>query len=273
MALTFDKKFGLDFVAGVPHSPGVYRFLNRDDKLVYVGKAKDLRRRLSQYRRPKRIKAHRKMKRIVKSSARLEWEVTASEKAALLLENELIQKHRPRWNVAGAYSFLYPTVGVKRTERHLHVAYSTHADELGRHQFQLFGCYRNRTVAKAGFEALVRIYGWLGHLERAPEHLPYTAWRPFRQIDQTLDSQLTDLLWGESDAFLQTVILQLLEKPAARRDAAEVQECVEALKAFFATECTKLKRLRTAAGVDYIKQQDRDPLTIRADFDAPPSTA
>jgi len=112
MKCIFDQKFGEDFVAGVPHSPGVYRFFNRHGELVYVGKAKDLRRRLSQYRAPKRVKAHRKMKRIVKSSARLEFEVTASEKDALLLENALIQQHRPRLNVAGAFSFLYPSIGL-----------------------------------------------------------------------------------------------------------------------------------------------------------------
>lgn len=269
MALTFDNKFGLEFVAGVPHSPGVYRFLNRDGKLLYVGKAKDLRRRLSQYRRPKRIKAHRKMKRIVKSSAHLEYEVTASEEDALLLENELIQKHRPKWNVAGAYSFLYPSIGLKRTERHLHLAYSTHADDLALHQFRLFGCYRNRQVTKAGFEAMVGLLSWLGHRERAPERLPYTAWRPFRQIPESLDLEITNLMMGESDGFLQAVILQLLERPAARRDAAEVQKSVEALKAFFDIEATKLKRLRVASGLEYIRQEERDPVTIRAPVETP----
>ncbi|OIP36752.1 MAG: hypothetical protein AUK47_14705 [Deltaproteobacteria bacterium CG2_30_63_29] len=265
MKCIFDQKFGEDFVAGVPHSPGVYRFFNRHGELVYVGKAKDLRRRLSQYRAPKRVKAHRKMKRIVKSSARLEFEVTASEKDALLLENALIQQHRPRLNVAGAFSFLYPSIGLKRDARHVHLALSTQAEALAKREFRLFGCYRNRSITKAGFEALLKLFEWLGHPERAPERLPYTSWQRFRQIPKELDSAVAGFLLGESDAFLEAAILQLLEKPAARRQAADVQECMESLKLFFDTECRKLKSLRAELGVEYIAQEERDRASIRAE--------
>ena len=46
----FDQRFGVDFLAGVPTAPGVYRFLDAAGALLYVGKAGSLRRRLAQYR-------------------------------------------------------------------------------------------------------------------------------------------------------------------------------------------------------------------------------
>ena len=262
----FDKKFGADFLASVPTDPGVYRFFDAADKLVYVGKAKNLRRRLGGYRNAKRTKAHRKMRRIVRAGVRVELEVTVTEEAALLLENALIQEHRPRLNVEGAFSFLYPVIGLKRTQRHLHVAYSTMADDLAENGFRLFGSYRNRTTARAGFDALEQVLGWLGHTEGAPKRVPYTAWRRFRQVPKPLDDELADLLLGESDRFLESMILLLVNKAAARRDAAEVQAAVRDLKTFFDTEGARFKRVRAVAGADYVPQEERDQATIRADF-------
>lgn len=267
----FDKKFGADFLASVPTAPGVYRLFDADDVLIYVGKAKDLRRRLTQYRNAGRKKAHRKMRTIVREGVRLELEVTASEETALLLENALIRELRPRLNVEGAYSFLYPVVGLKRTQRHLHVAYSTMSEELASHGFRRFGCYRNRGITRAGFDALDRVLGWLGHVEGAPAQVPYTAWRRFRQIPEALDDELAGLLLGDSDALLQTAILGLVDKPAARRDATEVQAALRALKTFFDTEAVRFAHLRALTGADYIAQDDRDPADIRAGFAAGPS--
>src|SRR4051812_18544070 len=95
----FDRKLGRDFLAQLPNSPGVYRIYDDQGALIYVGKAKSLRRRLAQYRNTKRIKKHSKMRSIIRDSACVQWEVCASELEACLRENELIQAHRPKWNV------------------------------------------------------------------------------------------------------------------------------------------------------------------------------
>ena len=265
MALnTFDKTFGKDFLATVPRNPGVYRFVGPTDKVVYVGKAKDLRARLSQYRLAKRIKAHRKMKRIVKAGSRIEFDVTDTEQDALLLENKLIQELRPRLNVAGAYSFMYPSLGLKREGRDLDLAYSTEPEHMEAYAFALFGSYRSRNVTKTSFEALVQILAWLGHLDSTPERLPYTSWRRFRQIPKDLDASLSSFLLGDSQAFLEQAILYLLENPDARDKASEVQACMDTLKSFYAIECVKLARLRESEACDYIPQGERDPASIRA---------
>jgi len=266
MNRAFDKKFGADFLDSVPRAPGVYRYYDRNDTLVYVGKAKDLRQRLAQYRNAQQIKPHRKMRKVVRAAVRLEFETTETEADALRLENEIIQMHRPRLNVDGAFTFLYPTIGLKRDARYLHVACTTQADELVAHGFRPFGCYRNRLVTRAGFDALVELLTWLGHVEGAEELLPYTLWRRFRQVPESLDTQLADLLLGNSDAFLQSAILLLVDKAVARRNPAEVQAALEAVKTFYDMECVRLAGLLEVSGEVYIANELRDQATIDARF-------
>ena len=108
----FDRKFGLGFLSGVPPAPGVYRLFDDAGVLLYVGKAGNLRRRLGQYRATTRRKPDRKRRALVRAAARITWEVCESPLAAALAEIRLIQSLRPRRNVASAFPFLYPFVGV-----------------------------------------------------------------------------------------------------------------------------------------------------------------
>jgi excinuclease ABC subunit C len=82
-----------------PNRPGVYGMLDRDDQLIYVGKAKNLRTRLHSYFRKKG--RPRKAAKIVAHARSIVWEVVPSEFASLLRELELIRRWRPRWNVQG----------------------------------------------------------------------------------------------------------------------------------------------------------------------------
>src|SRR5262245_41955192 len=106
----FDRKFGAEFVESLPGSPGVYLIYDQQNELIYVGKAKNLKRRLSQYRNTIRRKKHRRMRGIVKDAARIEIQRVDTDFEACVAEMMLIQKHRPRWNIVGAYSFLYPLI-------------------------------------------------------------------------------------------------------------------------------------------------------------------
>ena len=262
----FDKTFGVEFLASVPRCPGVYRFYGKEGEVLYVGKAKDLRARLTQYRNARRIKAHRKMKRIVRESARIEIEVTPSEVEALILENALIQDLEPRFNVAGAFSFLYPSLGVKRTTHHLHLAYSTEPEQLQGEGFVCFGSYRSRRITRSGFDALVDLYSRLGHRETSEKRVPYGAWRRFRQAPKALDAPLSAFLLGESTGFLEEAILILLEKPDARSDASAVQGRVKELRRFYAQEAQKLRAILNLIGERYVAQAARDRAAIRAGF-------
>ena len=82
----------------IPHEPGVYRFLDEEGVILYVGKAKNLKYRLSSYFGEKK---HTQYKTVLltRNSARIEYTVVTTEHDALLLENSLIKKFQPRYNV------------------------------------------------------------------------------------------------------------------------------------------------------------------------------
>ncbi len=82
----------------VPRQPGVYRFIDEEEKILYVGKAKDLRSRVASYFGNRRDRAHR-TRVMVKNADHLEFTVVETEADALLLENSLIKKYQPRYNV------------------------------------------------------------------------------------------------------------------------------------------------------------------------------
>jgi len=98
---SFDRKFGAEFLESLPGSPGVYLVYDQEGELIYVGKAVNLKRRLSQYRNTIRRKKHRRMRGIVKEAARIEIQCAENHLDACLTETMLIQKHRPRWKHRG----------------------------------------------------------------------------------------------------------------------------------------------------------------------------
>ena len=93
----------------IPKEPGVYRFIDEKDVIIYVGKAKKLRNRVASYFGEKKHQAF-KTRTMVKNARRLEFTVVESEADALLLENTLIKKFQPRYNVmlkdAKSYTYL-----------------------------------------------------------------------------------------------------------------------------------------------------------------------
>ncbi|RMF04237.1 MAG: excinuclease ABC subunit C, partial [Bacteroidetes bacterium] len=82
----------------IPKKPGVYRFLDEEGQILYVGKAKNLRSRTSNYFGQRKDRQNR-TRVMVKNAARLEFTVVDSETDALLLENALIKQYQPRYNV------------------------------------------------------------------------------------------------------------------------------------------------------------------------------
>jgi excinuclease ABC subunit C len=98
-------------VKTLPNSPGVYQYFDKDDVIIYVGKAKNLKKRVSSYF----TKNHEygKTRVLVKKIVRLEHIVVNSETDALLLENNLIKKYQPRYNVLLKDDKSYPWICIK----------------------------------------------------------------------------------------------------------------------------------------------------------------
>jgi excinuclease ABC subunit C len=84
----------------LPEKPGCYLMRDRRGRIIYVGKARSLRRRVGNYFRPAAMRrADPRLRSLLKSVQDLEWLVTRDEQQALLTENELIKQHQPRYNV------------------------------------------------------------------------------------------------------------------------------------------------------------------------------
>ncbi len=97
----------------LPSDPGVYRFLNAEGTIIYIGKAKNLKKRVLQYFvDPERLT--RKTRVLVSKIADLEHTVVESEQDALLLENNLIKEYQPRYNILLKDSKTYPWICIKR---------------------------------------------------------------------------------------------------------------------------------------------------------------
>lgn len=82
----------------IPKSPGVYKFLDKEEHILYVGKAKNLKNRLSSYFGNKKHQAY-KTRVLVKNADHIDYTIVETETDALLLENTLIKRHQPRYNV------------------------------------------------------------------------------------------------------------------------------------------------------------------------------
>lgn len=84
--------------ASLPDSPGIYRFYNTDDVLIYVGKAKSLKKRVASYFN-KQSQYNAKTEKLVSEIRRIEYTISISEFDALLLENNFIKKNQPKYNI------------------------------------------------------------------------------------------------------------------------------------------------------------------------------
>ena len=102
-------------IALFPHSPGVYRYYDSEGIVIYVGKAKDLHKRVAQYfAPPERLTA--KTRILVSKIADAQYSVVDSEADTLLLENNLIKQYRPKYNILLKDSKTYPWICVTGDE-------------------------------------------------------------------------------------------------------------------------------------------------------------
>lgn len=264
---TFDRKFGDDFLPGVPAEPGVYRFYGPADALLYVGKARNLRRRLAQYRTTGRRKKERKRRALVRLAERITWEVCESELDASLAEIRLIQSLRPPRNVAGAFPFLYPFIGIRADERETRFCLTTSPEAF--QGFDLHGAFRSRDVTGEAFFALVRLLRFVGHptphSRRDRRALPRHSYvYGFRRLPAGWPEMWRALLRGASREVLVDLCLRLLEHAGARARGTQIREDLRAVERFFDDEASRLAAAVAATGfATYpVPQRDRDLLFL-----------
>ncbi len=136
----------------LPDQPGVYRFFDKDDRLLYVGKARRLKRRVNSYFR--REHPNPRLNLLVSRLARLEVTLTASESEALLLESNLIKRFRPPFNIVFRDDKSYPYLQL--TDHAFPRLTYFRGTPHGKHRY--FGPYPHASAAREVIQILQKIF-------------------------------------------------------------------------------------------------------------------
>ena len=103
-----------DLIETAPHAPGIYKMYDRDENLLYVGKARDLYNRLHQYVDISKLELHKQVMRTLVT--RVDWETVATESDALIREQELIKTQKPKYNIMLTDGKMYPMLALTNSE-------------------------------------------------------------------------------------------------------------------------------------------------------------
>jgi len=152
MKETPKEKFKL-LLSVLPDSPGVYQYFNAADEIIYIGKAKNLKKRVSSYFNRDHYE-NNKLKVLVKNIDRIEYIVVHTESEALLLENNLVKKYRPRYNVLLKDDKTFPWICIKK-EPFPRVFYTRNVFNDGS---EYFGPYTSVYMVKIMLDLVRQLY-------------------------------------------------------------------------------------------------------------------
>ncbi len=136
----------------LPQSPGIYQFLDKENKIIYIGKAKNLKNRVSSYFNKNLDRA--KTKILVKQISDIKYITVDTETDAFLLENTLIKKHQPKYNIQLKDDKSYPWIVIKN--EHFPRVFQTR--NLVKDGSEYFGPYTSITLVRTLINMFKRIY-------------------------------------------------------------------------------------------------------------------
>ncbi len=188
-----------------PHLPGVYLMYDRRDQVLYVGKAKDLFKRITSYRYAR----SRKIQRMLARLHRIRFEVRKSETDALLMENMLIRSIRPEFNSANKSPETYYFISTFAHPESLELRLSMRPLEDYQHSF---GSFKGHINVRKGMGALIRLHLMCRHNITNAMFLPHHLLRKLVPLRTMTDPDLINremlmtFLKGESDELIRHLI-------------------------------------------------------------------
>ncbi len=146
----FDHK---RFMRTLTHNPGVYRMLSVEGKLLYVGKAKSLKKRVATYF--SKSQQSPRIAKMLEQTTNVEITITNTEAEALLLENNLIKEHRPRYNILLRDDKSYPYIFISSKHKYPQITfYRGNRSKAGRY----FGPYASAGAARNALNQLQKVF-------------------------------------------------------------------------------------------------------------------
>jgi excinuclease ABC subunit C len=136
----------------IPEDPGVYRFYNGKDKVIYVGKAKNLKNRLTTYFGSNLA---RKTNRMVNEAVRVDWTIVATELEALALEFSWIKQYQPTYNVQFKDDKSYPYLAISMQDEYPRIFITRKEKRPG---LKYFGPYTNAWALRNTYEVLLKVF-------------------------------------------------------------------------------------------------------------------
>jgi excinuclease ABC subunit C len=265
----------------VPHKPGVYLMRDRFNRVIYVGKARNLRKRVSQYFTPSRtMRADLKTRALLDAIWDFEWHLAGSEPEALLLEGRLIKEYRPRYNI----SF--------RDDKRFLMVKADMADEWPRFRLsrfkkddnaRYFGPYAHAGALRQTLTFMRKKFGVLtfGRGTPTPRELKSSTYQvPMKLADTTAEQYrqrvelACEFLAGQSKELLQSLEDEM-KKAAAALDferAAELRNMLDDLRKTTKpmARFTRDQRHRLGATRSGDPMGDITSLAAELDLGAPP---
>jgi hypothetical protein len=228
------EKFSPEFFQEIPTEPGVYFMRDEEGEILYIGKAKSLKARLSSYRNAKPGQVGENIVELLEHVTKIHWELHPTENAAVLRERELLHAVRPPYNIAEAWPEEYLFIGIREDEGKIHFRLTRREGEKG---YKFFGCFKQRRKVKNGYTALLRLlyaatnqkprFSYPAKIARvSPPYLYSTtlphAWH--KPLEKLLSGQSTELLELIVSALLQNESLPAFMYPSIQEDLGIVQD-------------------------------------------------
>ena len=243
-----------------PQSPGVYLWKNAEGEILYVGKAISVRDRLASYFASRR---DAKTRLLVSKASTLEWILTATEYEALLLENNLIKRHAPRYNINLKDGKTYPSIRITNEEFPRIFRTRRIVDDGSRY----FGPFPSADIIDRYMDLIRRLFPLRRckkMRKRATPCMYYHIGRcsapcagKISQEDYLVQvERVAALLSGQSDQLAASLRLEMETSAAALQfeKAAAIRDSINAIEAF-----------KTDSGIVDFAQGDRDYLAWEAD--------
>lgn len=251
----------------LPDKPGVYIMHGKSDEIIYVGKAINLRNRVRSYFRESTVKSP-KIQKMVTQITRFEYIVTDSELEALVLENNLIKEHNPKYNTMLKDDKTYPYIKVTLGEEYPRVVASR---EMKKDKSRYFGPYTSMAVVKDVVELINKLFGLRTCRKNLPRdcgkdrpclqyHMkqcmaPCTGKIPKEEYKQQVQKAL-DFLNGDYNSELK----RLKEKMTEASENLEFEEAIRYRDLY-----TNVKRISERQKITDSDGEDKDIIAMAKD--------